>query len=66
MKSTKLILAVIATFLIIWIIMGFIEYMLCITSFIECMTHTATILTTIAVGWVPALGVGINLYKSNI
>jgi hypothetical protein len=62
MKSTKLMLAVIATFLITWCVMGLIGYLLSDLSFRDCMTNGATIMILLFVGWVPAIVVGNDVH----
>ena len=61
MKSTKIMLAVIATFLITWIVMGLIGWCLSDLSIKSCMTDNATIMIMFIVGWIPALLVGADL-----
>jgi hypothetical protein len=58
MKSTKLMLAVIATFLITWCVMGLIGYALSDLSFRDCLTHGATLMLLMIIGWLPAIIVG--------
>lgn len=54
-------LAVIATFLITWIVMGLIGWILSNLSFKECMTHGGTLMLMLIFGWVPAIFVGSDL-----
>jgi hypothetical protein len=61
MKSTKLMLAVIATFLITWCVMGLIGYLLSDLSFRDCMTNGATIMIMFIIGWIPASIVGYDV-----
>ena len=61
MKQTKLMLAVIATFLITWCVMGLIGYLLSDLSFRDCMTHGATIIIMFIIGWIPASIVGYDV-----
>jgi hypothetical protein len=63
MKSTKIMLAVIATILITWCVMGLIGWMLSDLSYKQCMTHTATIMLMFLTGWVPSIIVGADLDK---
>lgn len=58
MKSTKLMLAVIATFLITWCVMGLIGYLLSDASYRDCMTHGGTLMLLMIIGWIPAIVVG--------
>jgi hypothetical protein len=64
MKSTKIMLAVIATILITWCVMGLIGWMLSDLSYRDCMTHTATIMLMFLIGWIPSIIVGADLDKS--
>ena len=61
MKSTKIMLAVIATLLITWCVMGFIGYLLSDTAYNECMRHGATIMLMLIFGWIPAVIIGADL-----
>jgi len=61
MKSTKLMLAVIATFLITWCVMGLIGYLLSDLSFKECLKYDATLYLMLVLGWIPAVFVGSDL-----
>ena len=58
MKSTKLMLAVIATLLLTWCVMGLIGWCLSDLSFRDCLTHGATLMLMLLLGWVPAIIVG--------
>ena len=58
MKSTKLMLAVIATFLSTWCVLGLIGYLLSDLSFRDCLTHGATLMLMLLLGWIPAIVVG--------
>ena len=61
MKSTKIMLAIIATTLITWIVMGLIGWCLSDLSFRECMTHGGTLMLMLIFGWIPAVFVGSDL-----
>jgi hypothetical protein len=61
MKSTKIMLAVIATFLITWCVMGLIGWMLSDLSYKECMTHGATLMLMLMFGVIPCIIVGNDL-----
>jgi hypothetical protein len=63
MKSTKIMLAVIATILITWCVMGLIGYLLSDLSYRDCMTNSATIMLMFIIGWVPSIIVGADLDK---
>ena len=61
MKTTKIMLAIIATFLITWCGMGIIGYLLSDLSYRECMTNGATILCMLFFGWIPCVIIGSDL-----
>jgi lysozyme family protein len=61
MKSTKIMLAILATFLITWFVIGTIGYLLSDLSFRDCMTNGATIMIMFIIGWIPASIVGYDL-----
>jgi hypothetical protein len=62
MKSTKLMLAVIATFLSTWCVLGLIGYLLSDLSFRDCLTHGATLMILLLIGWIPAIVVGNDVH----
>ena len=64
MKSTIIMVAVIATLLITWCVMGLIGYLLSDLSYKECMTHGGTLISMMMFGWVPSIIVGADLDKS--
>jgi hypothetical protein len=61
MKSTKIMLAIIATTLITWIVMGLIGWMFSDLLFKECMSHGGTLMLMLIFGWIPAIFVGSDL-----
>ena len=61
MKSTKLMLAVIATFLITWCVMGLIGWCVSDLSFRDCLTHSGTLMLMLLIGWIPAIVVGTDV-----
>jgi len=63
MKSTKLMLAVLATFLITWNVIGMIGYLLSDISYRECMTHGGVLMLMLIFGWIPSVIVGADLEK---
>lgn len=63
MKSTKIMLAVIATTLITWCVMGLIGWMVSDLPFKECITHGGTLMLMLIFGWIPAIFVGSDLSK---
>jgi hypothetical protein len=64
MKSTKIMLAVIATLLSTWIVMGLIGCFISDLSFKECMSNGGTLMLMLIFGWIPAFFVGIDLNDS--
>lgn len=56
--------AVIATLLLTWCVMGMIGYLLSDLSYKECMTHGATLMLMLVFGWIPCIVVGADLDKS--
>ena len=63
MKTTKLMLAAIATTLITWCVMGLIGYLLSDCSYKECMVDSITLFLMLIIGWIPAIIVGSDLDK---
>ena len=61
MKSTKIMLAVIATFLTTWCVMGLIGYLLSDLSYKDCMTNGATLMLLLIFGWIPGVIIGQDL-----
>lgn len=61
MKTTKIMLAIIATFLITWCVIGLIGYLISDCSYKECMTDTGTIISMIIFGWIPCTIIGYDL-----
>jgi len=61
MKSTKIMLAVIATFFITWCVMGLIGYLLSDASYKECMIDGAILFFLVTIGWVPSLIIGCDV-----
>jgi hypothetical protein len=61
MKSTKIMLAFIATILITWCVVGLIGYLLSDLSYKECMTNGGTLFFLLLFGWIPAIIVGADL-----
>ena len=64
MKSTIIMVAVIATLLITWCVMGLIGYLLSNCSYKECMTHGGTLMCMMIFGWIPSIIVACDLDKS--
>jgi hypothetical protein len=61
MKSTKIMLAVLATLLITWCVIGLIGWMLSDLSYRDCMTNGGTLLLMLFLGWIPAIIVGADI-----
>lgn len=61
MKSTKIMLAVIATFVITWLILGLFFYVLSDMTYKESISNTGIALMMLFVGWIPALIVGYDV-----
>jgi len=64
MKSTKIMLACIAIFILTWMSFGLIEYLLSDLSYKECMTHRAVLTLMLIFGWIPAVIIGYDLDKT--
>ena len=64
MKSTKIMLAVLATILLTWCVMGLIGWVLSDLSYRECMTNTVTLFLMLFIGWIPSIIVGADLDKT--
>ena len=56
-------LAVLATILLTWCVMGLIGWMLSDLSYRDCMTNSATIMLMFIIGWIPSIIVGADLDK---
>ena len=63
MKSTKIMLAIIATLLSTWTLMSLIGYILSDLSLKECYTNVGTIICMTLFGWIPSAIVACDLYK---
>ena len=61
MKSTKIMLAVIACFLTTWTSMSLIGWMLSDASLRECYTHGGTLMLMLIFGWIPAVIIACDL-----
>lgn len=61
MKSTKIMLAVMATFLSTWCVLGLIGWCISDLLFTDCLTHNVTIMIMFIIGWIPAVIVGADL-----
>ncbi len=56
-------LAVIATFLITWIVLGTIGWCMSDLSFRDCLIDGPTIVIMLVLGWVPAIIVGSDVQE---
>ena len=61
MKSTKIMLAVIASLLLTWMSFGLIGYLLSDATYKECMTHGGMLLFMITLNWIPSVIIGNDL-----
>jgi hypothetical protein len=64
MKSTKIMLAVLATILLTWCVMGLIGYLISDISYKECMTHGGTLMCMMLIGWIPSVILACDLDKT--
>jgi len=64
MKATKIMLAVIATFIVTWMSLGFIFYILSDMTYKECISNDSIKSLMLFIGWVPALIVGADLEQT--
>ena len=55
MKSTKIMLAVIATLIATWTTFSLIGYFLSDLSLRDCFTHGGTLMLMLVFGWIPAV-----------
>ncbi len=64
MKSTKIMLAVIASLIITWLTLGLIFYILSDMTYKECISNDSIKSLMLFIGWVPALIVGADLEQT--
>jgi hypothetical protein len=64
MKSTKIMLAIIATLLITWCVIGSIGWMLSDLSYKESMTNSGTLFCMLIFGWIPCIIIGSDLNEN--
>ncbi len=64
MKSTKIMLAVIASLIITWLTLGLIFYALSDMTYKESLTSSVTGSIMLFIGWVPALIVGADIEQT--
>lgn len=63
MKSTKVMLAVIATLISTWTLMSLIGWSLSDLRLRDCYTHGGTLMCMLIFGWIPALFVGHDVHE---
>ena len=64
MKSTKIMVGCIVTFLITWLLLATLAYLLSsVTDFRTCATNGGTIMFMLIFGWIPAAIVGLSLIQ---
>jgi len=64
MKSTKIMVGCIVTFLLTWVSLSIIAYLLSsVTDFRTCATNNGTIMFMLIFGWIPSVIVGCDLDK---
>lgn len=63
MKSTKIMLAIIATLITTWTFMSLIGWALSDLSLRECYTHSGTLILMLLFGWIPAVIIACDLDK---
>jgi hypothetical protein len=61
MKSTKIMLAFIATLFSTWTIISLIEYILSDMSLRDCYTNVGTLICMGIFGWIPSVIIAIDL-----
>ena len=64
MKSTKIMLAVIATLLSTWTVFSLIGYVLSDMSLRDCYTNMGTILCMFIFGWIPSVIIACDLEEN--
>jgi hypothetical protein len=63
MKATKIMLAVIATFIVTWLTLGLIFYILSDMTYKESLCNPGIGSIMLFIGWVPALIVGADVIQ---
>lgn len=61
MKATKIMLAVIATFIITWLTLGLLFYVLSDMTYKESISNSGIGYMMLFIGWVPSIIVGADL-----
>lgn len=64
MKSTKIMVGCVITFLLTWLSIAALAYLLAsVTDFRTCATNGGTLMFMLIFGWIPAVIVGYDLDK---
>jgi hypothetical protein len=63
MKMTKIMLAMIATFVITWLFIGFLYYITSDLTYKQCISSDDTIIWVVIVGWIPVIVVASDLVE---
>ncbi len=58
MRTTKVMLAVLITFVMTCMLVGLVGYLLSDVSYRDCITNGGTIMFMMVLGWIPAAVVG--------
>lgn len=61
MKSTKIMLCVVASLMATWLFVAIITYFLSDLQFKSCFSAGSTIIIMLLIGWVPSIMVGSDL-----
>lgn len=65
MKSTKIMVGCVITFLLTWLSVATLAYLLAsVTDFKTCATNGGTLMFMLIFGWIPAVIVGYDLDKN--
>ena len=63
MRSTKVMLSVLVTFMLTYMFIAFIGYALGDLSYKECLSHGGTMMFSLVFGWIPSAIVGRDVYE---
>jgi hypothetical protein len=61
MKNTITIVVFIATWFLAWLFIAFIPYIASDMSYKECLSHVGVGYATFFLGWIPAMGVAMDI-----
>lgn len=64
MKNTKIMIAVVAAFVITWLLIGSLAYFLSDLQYKEALTQPGLLVFMFIFGWIPAVIVGSDLEQS--